>query len=210
MTLYQFLVSSSVGTIVAIIATAIFALMVKPSLTTYFSKKAENLATREDIAKITAEIEYVKRQNAELLQRKLNIYNRQLDILSAIYKPIRDVENNLKGLTGHYLSDMDVLKDYQLSFDAALKMANDEFTKGRLFLPKKLTDSIDTFFEKVFVSEVFHMALKDTVSAEQRAEYDKEARRISHIEIPKLLRKIEKQAQEIIQGIGTDNNNGLI
>jgi len=48
--------------------TAIAWLFLKSYLPTYFSKKAENLATREDIAAITHEIEGVKTQYAVLVE----------------------------------------------------------------------------------------------------------------------------------------------
>ena len=47
---------------------ALIYFLLKSFIPSYFSKKAENLATREDIAKITHEVERVRSQYSVLLE----------------------------------------------------------------------------------------------------------------------------------------------
>jgi hypothetical protein len=63
----------------AIAAGALTFYMLRSFLPSYFSEKAKNLATREDIATITNEIERIKAQHANQIQAVIHQYNLLLE-----------------------------------------------------------------------------------------------------------------------------------
>lgn len=86
------------------------AYLLKSSLPTYFNKKAENLATRQDIAKITDEVERVRSQYAFLLeelrarhQLRAAAIERRLEAHQQVYSLWRKL---LSSVHGQHIGDV--------------------------------------------------------------------------------------------------------
>ena len=73
------------NTVIILIAQAVIAiilgLVIKSFLPTYFSKKGENLATKEDIEEITEKIEAVRVEYAQREHRSETAFNKEFEIL---------------------------------------------------------------------------------------------------------------------------------
>lgn len=169
---------------------------------TYLRQKGKNLATREDIAKITDKIEGVKLEHAFLLQRRSRIHERQVDILSKLYKCLLEAQEYSKLMTKSVIFEGEKPEEYPMLLRAAVTNAYKEFAMGRLLLPGDVAKQVDAFFQKVSEGQVqFDMAKHPMVSdGHVRAQCWEKAGTIAYQEIPSLLRIIEEQAHIIIHG----------
>jgi hypothetical protein len=182
-----------------IIAGGFVFLLLKSFIPSYLREKGKNLATREDIARITEEIECVKSQYAVLLLRQSRIYERQAEILANLYKSLHEVHNysvlmtqavSIVGAAPYEASEL---------FKSALKDAHNEFAIGRLYLPAGVTKLVDAFFQKIDERHLqILLAQSDSTNDQTRDQYWDNAWKISSKEIPPLLQAIEKEARIII------------
>jgi len=171
-------------------------------LLTYLRQKGKNLATREDIANITDKIEGVKFEHAFLLQRRSRIHDRQVEILSKVYKYLLDAQEYSKLMTKKVIFEGEKPEEYPLLLQSAVTNAYKEFAMGRLLLPSDVAEQIQAFFHKVSEGQVHFAIAKHAMVSEGnvRAKCWEKAGEIAYHEIPALLRIIEKQAHNIIHG----------
>lgn len=168
----------------------------------YLREKGKNLATREDIAKITAEIEGVKLHYAG----QSRIHERQIDILSKLYKCLLEAQEYSKLMTKSVIFTGEKPDEYPKLLQASVTKAYKEYTMGLLLLPGDVAGKVDTFFQKVSEEQrQLEMANHPMVAdGQERAKFWKKAGTIAYQEIPALLRSIEEQARNIIQGSNTN------
>jgi hypothetical protein len=183
-----------------IVAGGIVFYLLKSFIPSYISEKGKNLATREDIAKITNEIEGVKSQYAILLQRQSRIHEHQVEILAKLYKSLFDIQVYSQHMTRVLIFAGENRDAYPKLLKSSLEEAYNAFTKGRLFLPLDLAERVESFFKKVLEGQLqFGMAQDPMVqNGQQRAQLWDKAATIAHKEMPALLRIIEDQARSII------------
>jgi hypothetical protein len=166
----------------------------------YLSEKGKNLALREDIAKITNDIENVKLYYAVLLQRRSRIHERQIEILGKLYKYLFEVQGYAQRMTSAVIFEGEKTEEYPALFSSALKKAQKEFLSGCLLLPIDIEEQVNSFFQKVLEGQLeldiaHHPMVPD---GQVRAGYWKKAGAIAHLEMPDLLETIKKQARLII------------
>lgn len=181
-----------------IIAGGIVFFLLKSFIPSYLNEKGKNLATREDIAKITNEIEGVRLQYAMFLKRRSCIFERQVELLGKLYKCLSEVQEYSKAQF-QAVNPIDEKPDeYQLGL--SLKEARNEFVTSRLFLPVDVTGQVDTFFQKIDEGRwQRYLAQNTTVSDIQaRGQFWEKAVNIIHHEVPALLRIIEEQARKLL------------
>ena len=184
-----------------IIAGGIVFMLLKSFIPSYLGEKAQNLATREDIARITDEIERVKSQYAVLLGRQSSIYERQAETLTNMYKCLNDVHNYSMLMTQAISIIGEQPYEAPELFKSALRHARDEFAIGRLYLPASITGFVDAFFQKVHERQLHvFLAQAKSVNDQTRDKYWDKVVIISNEEIPALLQAIEEQARIIIHG----------
>ncbi len=185
-----------------ILAGGIVFFLLKSFLPSYVKEKSKNLATREDIAKITNEIEGVKLQYAVLLQRQSRIHERQVEILSKLYRYLLEVQEYLKLMTKSVVFENENPNEYPKLFNSALRNAYNQFTMGRLLLPSEVAKRVDAFFRKILDAQLkLGMAQHPmTPNGQVRAELWEKAGTIAYQEMPALLQLIEEQARSIIHG----------
>lgn len=169
---------------------------------TFLTQKAKNLATREDIAKITDKIEGVKLEYAILLQRRSRIHERQVDILSKLYKCLLEAQEYSKLMTKSVIFEGEKPEGYPMLLQDAVRNAYKEFAMGRLLLPSDVAEQVDAFFQKVSEGQIqFSFANHPmTPNGHERAQFWEKAGTIAYQEVPALLRVIEQQARSIIHG----------
>lgn len=123
-------------TIVAPILLGLFGYKYLPS---YVSKKAENLATKEDIGKITKEVEEVKnlyRHHYDLSKAEKEFYN---DMVKAIYKFVAEIKkyefkHGKNSATKEVMAKNDDLRNKFFEF---VDSANEILAKAFVFLKEE-------------------------------------------------------------------------
>ena len=185
-----------------IIVGGIVLYLLKSFVPSYLREKGKNLATSEDIAKITAEIEGVKLQYAVLLQRRSRIHERQVAILSKLYKCLLEAQDYSKLMTKRVIFTGEKPDEYPQLLHDAVTNAYKEFTIGRLLLPGDVVEEVSTFFQKMYEGQVqLTMAKHPMVTdGQERAQFWERSGTIAYQEIPALLRTIEDKARDIIHG----------
>jgi hypothetical protein len=166
----------------------------------YLSEKGKNLAIREDIAKITNDIENVKLYYAFLLKRRSHIHERQVEILGKLYRCLFEVQGYAQRMTSAVIFKGEKREEYPALFNSALQKAQKEFVSGCLLLPIAVEEQVNAFFQKVLEGQLeLGMAHDPMVpDGQERAEYWKKAGAIAHLEMPDLLATIKEQARLIV------------
>lgn len=135
-----------------------------------------------------------------ILDRGTNLHQWQVERLCRLYSPLFDASNYNRRLTARATWSGEIDRgEYEKLMGAALKRAEDEFSASCLLLPRDLADQIEAFFRKMFESRVAIGGTHLIPAGGARAEAWEEVQRISHEEIPALLRGIETSARHIIQ-----------
>lgn len=133
------------------LAAFIVGLILDRFLPSYFSKKGENLATKEDIAKITSEIELVKnifKDQYDLSKTEREFYN---EMAKDIYKFIADIKKY----------------EFEHGVNSATKeviLAEPNFKESYF----KFIDSANEFIGKsyIFLKEESYQHLKEAINTE--------------------------------------------
>jgi len=188
---------SHVGTVCEIIAGGFILFLL-----TYFREKGKNVATREDIEKITYKIEGVKLEYAMLLKRQSRIYERQIAILSKLYKHLLEAQDYSKHMTKRVILTGEKTDDYPYLLRDAVTNAYKEFAIGQLLFPVDFNKKVNTFFQKINEGQIQLTMAKDPMVTDghERAQFWEKAGTIAYQEIPALLQIIEDKARDIIHG----------
>ncbi|MGO9272316.1 MAG: hypothetical protein ACLQOO_19160 [Terriglobia bacterium] len=183
-------------------------------LGSYLKKKGENLATHEDIDKLVKQVSAVTaatRQIEAKITRASRVYERQLDILQKLYRPLYIAQELFKRMTstgrlgtltpeGNQANEI-TPQEYAPKVDEAMRAAFDEFLNGRLFIPPALVQQCEAFFNAYGTgSGYFTWAHLPTLDPTTRAEFWTKAATVAHQEVPKILQQIDDAARALIQG----------
>lgn len=130
----------------------IVGLILNKFLPTYFSKKGENLATKEDIGKITNEIEEVKniyKSNYDLSRTERDFYNEIIKELQEFLAIMKEYEFNAGSAKSYINNDLIMidpsLKEKNIEFK---NRANEILAKSFVFLKEENYKLIKDAFDK--------------------------------------------------------------
>lgn len=112
-------------------------LLLRHYLPTYFSKKAENLATKQDIGEITKEVEIVRQifqKNYDISKAETDFYNEMNRIIWELLATLKkyEFEKSKKINRNDVFADPEVKSKYFIFIDAA----NEILGKAYIFLPE--------------------------------------------------------------------------
>ena len=173
--------------VVAILGVAIIALLWKTYLPSYLKKKAEQLATKEDIGEITEQVKKVEtKYSSELeklrsdLERKTHVstsqFTLEFETYQEIWKSLVEVRRDLKdlALTFGAAEKSSVCKKLQEDFNSLHKLAEQK----RPFYPKEIWEELIKLLRD-FDDVGFEMRLPDNsksheeLSAKGKARFEK-------------------------------------
>lgn len=132
------LYTAIVVTIAPIILGIVGNLFIKNYLPSYFDKKAENLATKEDIGVITGEVEEVKhiyQTRYDLTKVERDFYNEMIKVIYDLLAVVKKYEFD----NGQQLRKEAALKDPKIKeeFFRFVDSANEILGRAFVFLPEK-------------------------------------------------------------------------
>lgn len=170
-----------------IIVAFIAGLFLKSFFPEYFKKKAENLATKEDIADITNQIESVKHEYATQLEnaradlsalvtRHGFRYEKEYEVLARLTEllvDLRDASNSLRPAVDYKDPSLteDQIKQNRLTrLHEAGRLVYRESQINRPFFPGDIFDSIDAIL-KISHLESIEYRIKDPFKGEAFLEY---------------------------------------
>jgi hypothetical protein len=174
----------------------------------YLKKKGENLATREDIDKLVAQVSAVTAATKQIearIDRASRVHERQLDILQKLYSRLCDAQGLLIRMTatGRFENEMPP-EGYVPLLTEAVGAVREEFLNGRLFVPSSIVQQCEGFFNAVFEGQRdFALAHDPMMDPAKRAEFWKSAATVARQRIPEILRQIESEARALIHGEAT-------
>jgi hypothetical protein len=150
-------------------------------------------------ASADTEIERVK----AFLARSARVHERQVDILTKLYRNFFDAQACFQGMTAtaHLEGEVSVDEYRRLCADA-IASARDTLLDGRLMIPRDLVQQCDHFFNSLFQGQT-HLAFAQhpmTVDGLQRAKFWDVAQNTAYKEIPSIMDQIEKAARDVIHG----------
>lgn len=161
-----------------------------------------------------AEIERVK----AALIKAARVHERQLEILSKLYRHLYDVQGYLQRMTasgrmggvtaeGEQVNEITPEK-YGPLVDKALNAAHEELLNGRLFVPTALVQQCEVFFGAVFEGQRnFTYAHHPMIDGVKQAEFWTAAATVAHQQVPKILQQIEGAARGLVRGEPADNQS---
>ncbi len=159
-----------------------------------------------------AEIERVK----AALIKAARVHERQLEILSKLYRHLYDVQGYLQRMTasgrmggvtaeGEQVNEISPEK-YAPMVGKALDSAHEELLNGRLFVPPALVQQCELFFGAVFEGQQnFTFAHLPMIDGAKQSEFWTAAATVAHQQVPKILQQIEGSARGLVHGEPADN-----
>ncbi len=176
----------------------------------YLKKKGENLATHEDIDKLVAQVSAVTaatRHIEERITRASRVHERELDILSKLYRHCADALNLIQGMTRAGRMENEIPpEEYARLLAQSMESAREEFLNGRLFIPAPLVELCESFFKAVSEGQRgFAWSLHPGFDPMKRTELWNAAAAVAHTELPKILRQIDAAARAEIGAAAIDH-----
>jgi hypothetical protein len=138
----------------------------------------------------------------ELLTRGSRVHERQLDILTKLYRHFYDVQGYMQRMTsaGRIEGERSP-EQYAALVNKAMESAHEELLLGRLLIPLELAEQCDSFFTAAFKARWdFDFAHLPMLDPKQSADFWTAAAQVAHQQIPKILRQIERTARAVIHG----------
>lgn len=171
--------------ILAIIAPFLVGLLVRHYLSSYVEEKAKNLATKEDIADITREIEEVK----HLYQKRYDLSKAERNFYNEMNKTIWDLLATIKKYEFEKKTQLDkdaVLADPELKarFFAFIDSANEILGKAFIFLPEENYVLLKTAIEEKghfnAVAKNLLFAMRKSIHPETRLNKDTDIKEMDY------------------------------
>jgi hypothetical protein len=171
----------------------------------YLKEKAKGLATKEDIGRITREVESVKsefRVREEMIRRGSKVHELQVQALMELNTSLQDVAKEVTQATG-------AAKWAGSNFEKSLGRmrtlwieAETIFRRQRLLMPEEVVTQVNDYFRQVAVAlvtaqEARDTSLKDAALAEPLF---KKAHEAATKELPAVLATLDRAARSIIYG----------
>jgi hypothetical protein len=144
------------------------------------------------------EIERVK----AFLVRASRVHERQLDILSKLFRHLSDAQSLFQNMTrtGRMAGEI-TPEEYYPKVMEAMKAAYEAFLNGRLLIPSALVQQCESFFSAVFDGQRdFSLAHIPQLDPGERAKFWNSAATVAHQQVPKILAEIEAAARAVIHG----------
>jgi hypothetical protein len=175
-------------------------LLVSTFIPSYLKEKAKNLASREDIEKITNTVETIKSANVKFLQRDSRIHERQLDKLSDLFQKLAIVQIDAQHCTRSFILAGENPEAYPGQLTKSVEDAYTTMLSCQLYFDDDLLVLVKEFFQKVRQSQVYYASAKDPSmpDGQSRADDWKKAGTIAFEELPKILEFIRQRAKAII------------
>lgn len=149
-------------------------------------------------AKADAEIERVK----AFLVRVSRVHERQLDILSKLFRHLSDAQLLFQNMTrsGRMAGEV-TPEEYAPRVMEAMQSAYEDFLNGRLLIPIAFVQQCEKFFSVVFDGQRdFSLAHIPQLDPVERAKFWTSAAAVAHQDVPKILVQIEEAARGVIHG----------
>lgn len=139
-------------------------------ITSYVSKKGENLATKEDIAEITNKIEAVKNQFYEHQTQYSLFHQKRFEVLGKIYELINDPYEHALNMLHPYQSDgskeaEDVRRNKTVD---SFNELSGYFHKHRIYLSEEMAQEVAALTQlmKTCIHNYFHARDTDGIDTE--------------------------------------------
>jgi hypothetical protein len=193
------IVIQSIFLVVLLIMLGLLVLIYRNSLPAYFAEKGKNLATKQDIADITREVE---RTRSAFLDRQLqfsHFIQKQLDVIGTTYGLLHDAQDYVVNMVQpfQYGGDEEEKARRKQAIDAFNALSG-FYWKHKIYLPEHLSVK----FEEV-VNAIKDATLKYTIArrggqTDHNLDLWDEAFKLMTDRVPQLRSDLEKAVHEII------------
>lgn len=144
----------------------------------------------------------IERVRASLAKAGM-LYERQIDVLSRLHRPLMKAEVLFQSLTSS-VRWVGQLPDDELSklLGESIKEAQRVYTEEFLLIPQEIADLCDKFFQSLQLGLIDFGAARDpmTINGPERAEYWKNAADNAYQQLPPIRKAIVLQARNLIHG----------
>lgn len=169
-----------------------------PFVAAYVKKKGENLATQQDIEKLTAATKNIEARIA----RASLVHERQLDTLQRFCDRLWRVQGLCQQQAANFPpANVLISRNYALSVHGAVEEARNEFLNGQLLMPREMVTKGNSFFDEVSNALLAFLGVETTNNdIDKRERYWKEFRDIVYQKMAGILGEIDSEARKIIHG----------
>ena len=173
-----------------IVIAVVLGLIIKSYLPSYFSKKGENLATKEDVKEITEKVEEIRVEYAKRQHVSEKAFDKEFEILSEVWASLFELRNAVLTLRPVFdtvdpkESEEERINKRLTEFGACFNNFAKIFVSNQPFYPK------DIFFELDTIRLL-------TLSEANEYKYSKLAMR----DIEKYWKKAEENRNKIVESI---------
>jgi hypothetical protein len=213
---------TEVTVLVLLGAGGVVGLLLRSFLPSYLTQKGQNLATKEDVAAITREVEAAKLEyvaQAERLRSDLNaalherqvryakLHERRIEAIDGLYVRLVRAQQDFAPLAGGFVTQENV--PFQKKLDTAAAAGRellDFFANHRLYYPKPLIEAfgnLERVLSGAWSTFAWERRGDDWVELpreerERQVSVWKEAREAIHHRVPELLQKVEETMRQIL------------
>lgn len=176
------------------------------ALGAYVRRKAENLASKEDLGALTHVVESVKsefRVREELVRRRSKVHQRQVEALLVLHASLAEVLATAKSVTSAAPWAGGNFERAKEPLMASVKALVENFRHARLLYPPGIIKQADEFLTKMAVAMQRTVAARAAASPPEHELYQ-QAESLTQNELPALLQSIEEEARRLIYGTDSE------
>jgi hypothetical protein len=168
----------------------------------YLNEKGKNLATKEDIGRITSEVERVKSQ-FQLYQLKHSIYHqKQFEVESGVYQRLHDAVEFVNYMVHPVQFGGDEAEgDRRQKGIEAYNDLSGFYFKNKIFLRKDTCEKVEAILEPMRKAISNYQIGRDIPGGKDSAEMWKSAWHSMRDDVPQLRDDLENHFRELIETI---------
>lgn len=183
--------------VLTLLAVGILVLIYRYSLPSYLSEKGKNLATKQDIAEITREMESVK---ATFLQHQTEFslfYEKRSEVISGMYELLHDAI----GFVDHMVHPVQLGGDpaeaqrRERGIDTFNKLSG-FYWKHKIYLPETICEKMEVLLSTIKVAANNYINARENHTNTRSLELWYEAHKTMKDKLPQLRIELEKLLRE--------------
>jgi hypothetical protein len=194
--------------VLTLLAVGIVVLIYKYSLPSYLSEKGKNLATKQDIAEITREVESVKASFLEHQTQFSLFHQKRSEAISGTYELLHDATEFVSHMVEPVQSGGDTaeVQRQERGIDAFNKLSS-FYWKHKIYLPETICGKVEVVLNTIKEAAINYRIARENHTNTRSLELWYEAHQTMRDKVPQLRTDLETLFRETATVSSTQRND---
>jgi signal transduction protein with GAF and PtsI domain len=194
--------------VLILLAVGLLALISRYSLSSYLSEKGKNLATKQDIAEITREIESVKATFLEHQTQFSLFHQKRSEAISGTYELLHDATEFVRHMVDpvQFGGDAAEVQRRERGIDAFNKLSS-FYWKHKIYLPETICEKMEVVLSTIKEAASNYTIARENHTNTRSLELWYEANKTMRDKVPQLRMELEKLYRETATVSSTQKND---